>query len=138
MQGTRRGFTLVELMVVVAIIGLLATIVAVNVFNQVPKANLARVTADMSSIENAVGLYKLDTGRYPQTLQDLWVRPSNARRWGPDPYLSKRPPKDPWGNEYLYQRTGRQVELISYGADGAPGGVDEDADLSSTALLHEG
>jgi general secretion pathway protein G len=91
----------------------------------------------MSAIESAAGLFKLDTGRYPQTLQDLWVRPSNVRRWGPDPYVTKRPPRDPWGNEYIYQRIGRQIELISYGADSAPGGSDEDADLSSTTLLHE-
>lgn len=138
MNKQRRTFTLVELMVVVAIIGLLATVVAVNVFSQSYKARVTKVTADMNGIENAVGLYRLDNGRVPAVLEELWIRPANSPKWGPDPYVNKRPPKDPWGNEYTYERRGRQIELISLGADGVPGGTDEDADLTSTQLLHEG
>jgi general secretion pathway protein G len=138
MNQHRRAFTLVELMVVVAIIGLLASVVVVNVFNQSHKAKVTKVTSDMNSIESAIGLYRLDNGRLPSALEDLWIQPSNSPKWGPDPYVNKRPPKDPWGNQYAFERRGRQVELISYGADGAPGGVEEAEDLTSTALLHEG
>lgn len=132
----RRGFTLVELMVVVAIIGLLAAVVTVNVMGQSHTARIERVRADMRAIGDALDLFKIACGTYPQQLQDLWERPSSnaARRWA-GPYLKEYPPVDPWGNEYVYQFSGGgQYEIISYGADGAPGGTDEGADLSSRTI----
>lgn len=140
MRPTRRrrrqaGFTLVELMVVVAIIGLLAAVVTVNVMGQGHKARVQRVAADMKAIGDALDLFKVDCGYYPQQLQDLWERPANARKWGPEPYLKEYPPKDPWGNEYTYNyQSGSRFEIISYGADGAPGGQDETSDLSSRTI----
>jgi general secretion pathway protein G len=134
-KNRRQGFTLVELMVVVAIIGMLAAVVTVNVMSQGTKARVERVKADMSSIKNAMNLFKVDVGRYPQQLSELWERPANANKWGPDPYLQETPPKDPWGNDYVYNYTsGRDFEIISYGADGAPGGTEENSDLSSKTI----
>lgn len=132
----RRGFTLVELMVVVAIIGLLAAVVTVNVMGQGHTARVERVRADMKAIGDACDLFKIACGTYPQNLQELWERPSSnaARKWA-GPYLKEYPPLDPWGNEYVYNFAGSgQYEIISYGADGAPGGVDEAADLSSKTI----
>jgi general secretion pathway protein G len=100
------------------------------------EAQRARVAADMQQLSRAIDLFKLDTGRWPQQLNELWERPANEPRWGPEPYLSDYPPLDPWGQEYVYDYAGgRDFELISYGADQAPGGVDQDSDLSSRTLL---
>lgn len=130
----RRGFTLVELMVVVAIIGLLAAVVTVNVMGQGHTARVERCRADMRSIGNALDLYKIDVGVYPQQLNALWERPAQARKWS-GPYLKEYPPKDPWQNDYIYNFSGgSQYEIISYGAMGAPGGTDEEADLSSRTI----
>ena len=137
MRPAHAAFTLVELMVVVAIIGVLATVVTVSVVGESDKTKVVRVTADMQSIETAVGMFRIHNGRLPRTLDELWVRPTNAPKWGPDPYLNKRPPKDPWGNPYLFERRGREIELVSYGSDGAIGGEDTAADLSSITLQHE-
>jgi len=136
----RAGFTLVELMVVIAIIGLLAAVVTVNVMGQTYKARLARVKADMDGIKNALKLYKVDTGLYPQQLGGLWENPGGAPSWGPEPYLEPEttPPLDPWGHEYVYQFNGSDYEIISYGADGAPGGQDEAVDLSSKTINQAG
>lgn len=131
----RLGFTLVELMVVVAIIGLLAAVVTVNVMGQGHKARVERVRADMKAIGDALDLFKVDCGYYPSQLQDLWERPANARKWGPEPYLKEYPPRDPWGNEYIYEyRSGSRFEIKSLGADGSSGGQDEASDLSSTSI----
>ena len=134
-RNRRQGFTLVELMVVVAIIGMLAAVVTVNVMGQSHKASVGRVKADMATIKQAMNMFKTDCGRYPQQLNELWERPANANRWGPEPYLDEYPPKDAWGNDYVYNYgSGRDFEIISYGADGAPGGTEENADLSSKTI----
>lgn len=130
----KSGFTLVELMVVVAIIGLLAAVVTVNVMGQGHTARVERVRADMSNIKKAMDLFKLDVGMYPQQLNELWERPANARKYN-GPYLSEYPPRDPWQNDYIYNYGGgSNFEIISYGADGAPGGTDEAVDLSSKTI----
>jgi len=129
-----RGFTLVELMVVVAIIGMLAAAVTVSVMGQSYDARVTRVKSDMDSIKKALKLYKLAVGRYPRELSGLWEQPSEARKWK-GPYLEEYPPLDPWGNEYQYSyRGGNDFEIISYGADGGSGGADEDEDLSSKTI----
>jgi len=135
-RRSRGGFTLVELMVVIAIIGLLAAVVTVNVMGQTYKARKARVKADMDGIKNALKLYKVDNGLYPQQITALWENPGGLPNWGPEPYLEPEssPPKDPWGNDYIYQFNGSDYEIITYGADGAPGGQDESQDLSSKTI----
>lgn len=131
-----RGFTLVELMVVVAIIGLLAAVVTVNVMGQTYEARKVRCQSDFDNIGKALKLYKLAVGSYPRELRLLWERPDQAPKWA-GPYLEPDdcPPRDPWGNEYAYQFSGgSDYEIISYGADGSPGGAEEDADLSNKTM----
>ncbi len=129
---------LMELLTVVAIVGLLAAVVTVNVMGQGHGPRVQRPAADMKAIRDALELYKVDCGRYPDRLDALWIRPPGLPRWGPEPYLKEYPPKDPWGNEYVYGYEGEgRFEIVSYGADGAPGGQDETADLSSRTI-HRG
>ena len=136
------GFTLVELMVVVAIIGLLAAVVTVNVMGQSHTAKVERVRADMKNIGTALDLYKLACGTYPNELSGLWERPggNQGRKWA-GPYLSEGqyPPRDPWGTEYRYNYSGSgSYELISYGANMEAGGSEEGADLSSKTIFNAG
>lgn len=131
----RGGFTLIELMAVVAILGLLATVVAVNLGDRKATADRARVQTDMSAILQGIMAFRLDVGRRPRAFEELWVRPADARRWGPNPYIEPSPPRDPWGNLYDLAYEGDRAVLTSYGADGAPGGEGEDADLVSLELL---
>jgi general secretion pathway protein G len=123
----RSGFTLVELMAVVAIIGLLATAVALSVAGQNYPARVKIAASDMSGIVNAVRLFQLDQGRLPRELAELWT--------GERKFLENEP-LDPWGSPYVAASlTSSSVEIVSHGADGAPGGQCEDVDLSSTTLL---
>ena len=134
-----RAFTLVELMVVVAIIGMLAAVVTINLVGQTDKARISRVKADFKVIGDAIDLFKVDNGFYPQQLSDLWERPANAKNWGPEAYLKEYPPTDPWGNEYMYERgSGSEYSVISYAADGAPGGDAEAEDLNSRTINQQG
>jgi len=128
-----RGFTLLELLVVVAIIGLLAGYVAPRYFSQVGKSEVAVAQAQMRAIEQALDQYRLDTRRYPSTeqgLASLAARPANEPKWN-GPYMKKDVPPDPWGKPYVYRSPGEksEYELISWGRDGRPGGSGEDADL---------
>lgn len=131
------GFSLVELMVVIAIIGLLATVVTVNVIGQAEKAKFTRVKADMDGIKKALKLFRLDMGRYPNSLDELVNAPGGAGRKWTGPYLDDLP-SDPWDNPYEFQAgSGRanDFEITSYGADGAPGGVEINEDLSSKTIF---
>lgn len=136
-----RGFTLIEIMVVVIIMGLLISIVGVNVISRVDTAKRTAAKNQIKSFESALSLYRLDTGTYPSTEQGLkaliekptsGVIPSGYRSGG---YLdSSSIPKDPWGHEYIYLSPGgegRDFDIISYGADGEPGGEGKDADIQS-------
>lgn len=136
--GTRRrmrGFTLIEIMMVVIIIGILLAVVVPNVIGVDDRARIEAEKASLRGIAQALELYKLDNRRYPSTeqgLEALVSAPSGfpeAKNWGPDPYLRKVP-LDQWDNEYFYLSEGRSFELRSLGADGAEGGEETDADIS--------
>ena len=129
------GFTLLELLVVVAIIGLLVGYVAPRYFSQVGKSEVQVARAQIDALEKALDQYRLDTRRYPsaeQGLAALMVRPPNEANWG-GPYLKKAVPNDPWGRPYLYRVPGSNgdYEVVSYGRDGKPGGSGEDADIGT-------
>ncbi len=133
--GRTRGFTLLELLVVVVIIGLLAGYVAPRYFSQIGKSEVQLAKAQIDSLEKAIDQYRLDTRRYPtaeQGLEALMTRPANEPGWS-GPYLKKAVPNDPWGRPYVYRQPGQKTdyELVSYGRDGKPGGSGEDSDIGS-------
>jgi general secretion pathway protein G len=134
-----RGFTLIEIMVVVVILGVLAAIVVPQFLSRPDEAKVTKTKVDIKSIEEALGLFKLDNGFYPSTdqgLKALVSKPETGRipaRYSASAYL-KNVPVDPWGNPYVYLSPGvinRDYDLISYGADGQPGGESFDADIKS-------
>lgn len=131
----RTGFTLLELLVVVAIIGLLVGYVAPRYFGQIGKSEVNAAKAQIDALEKALDQYRLDTGRYPGTelgLNALVQRPQNEPKWN-GPYLKKAVPLDPWGKPYAYRSPGENgdFDLLSYGRDGAPGGSAENADITN-------
>ena len=136
-----RGFTLIEIMVVVVIIGLLAAFILPNVFGNVIKAQIAKVKGDIQGIETALTMYKLDNYKYPSTdlgLAALVQRPNDptVRNWREGGYI-KRVSKDPWGNpyQYIYPGThGQEYDLYSFGADGQEGGEGPAADIGNWNL----
>ena len=129
------GFTLLELLVVMVIIGLLAGYVGPRYFAQIGKSEIKTARAQIDSFGKALDQYRLDTGHYPDTeqgLSALMVRPANESKWS-GPYLVKSVPLDPWGNSYFYKNPGEhgEYDLLSYGKDGQPGGTDEAADIGN-------
>ena len=134
-----RGFTLIEIMVVVVIIGLLAAVIVPNVVNKVDEARVTRARADISAIESALTIFRLDNSKYPTTEQGLaalTTQPTDPsiRNWRPGGYLTKKVGKDPWGNEYQYVYPGThggEYDLFSLGADAQPGGEGTAADIGN-------
>jgi len=129
------GFTLLELLVVMVIIGLLAGYVGPKFFGQIGKSEVKAAKAQIDALQKSLDQYRLDVGRYPSTEQGLAVlatKPADEPKWS-GPYLSKAVPKDPWGNDYQYRSPGEhgEYDLLSFGRDGRPGGEGEDADLTS-------
>ena len=129
------GFTLLELLVVMVIIGLLAGYVAPKYFSQVGKSEVKMAQAQIDSLEKALDQYRLDTGHYPNTeqgLDALMTRPPNELKWQ-GPYLKKQVPPDPWGKLYVYKYPGEhgEYDLFSYGKDGQSGGAGEAADITN-------
>ncbi len=127
------GFTLLELLVVMVIIGLLAGYVGPKYFSQIGKSEIKATRAQIDGLGKAIDQFRLDVGRYPTSeegLKSLLVRPANLAKWD-GPYLSKNVPLDPWGNAYLYKSPGEhgEYDLLSYGKDGQPGGEGEAADI---------
>ena len=127
------GFTLLELLVVIVIIGLLAGYVAPRYFSQVGKSEIQVAKAQIESIDKALDQFRLDVRRYPSAeegLEALAAKPASAANWS-GPYLKKAVPNDPWGRPYVYRVPGQKGEfdLFSYGRDGKPGGTGEDADI---------
>jgi len=131
----RRGFTLLELLVVMVIIGLLAAYVGPKYFSQIGKSEVKTSKAQIAGFEKALDQYRIDVGSYPTTeqgLSALVTRPPNLTRWD-GPYLSKGVPPDPWGRPYLYKSPGEhgEFDISSPGRDGRPGGDGIDADIHS-------
>lgn len=135
LKTDERGFTLIEVLVVVIIIAVLAALVGPRLFGKVGMAKQKAAAAQIELFRTALDSFRLDTGRYPTTqegLEALWSQPSGIDIWA-GPYLNKPVPKDPWGHEYVYTSPGDhgEFDIISYGADGTAGGDEEDADIVS-------
>jgi len=150
------GFTLIELMIVIVIIGILATMLIPKIMERPEEARRIKAKSDIKTIESALKLYKIDTGAYPTTEQGLEAlirKPDTApvpKKWRDGGYLEgDAVPKDPWGNLYYYTASsspvtsstmgsaGRDYEITSYGHDGQPGGTGRDADISSADLAKD-
>ncbi len=133
------GFTLIEIMVVVVILGVLAAIIVPKFLSRPDEAKVTKAKIDIKSLEESLGLFKLDNGFYPSTeqgLKALVVKPETGRIPAkfPDGGYLKKVPADPWGTPYVYLAPGvhsRDFDLISYGADGQSGGEDVNADINS-------
>ena len=134
--GLASGFTLLEMLVVMVLIGLLAGFVAPRYFAQVGKSQVKVARAQIDAFDKALDQFRIDVGHYPtneEGLQALVVPPSGEPNWA-GPYLKKEVPKDPWGRPYVYQQPGTHggdFDLLSYGKDGRQGGTGEDADITN-------
>jgi len=129
------GFTLIELMIVLVILGLLATTIMPRILNRPEQARRTKAKIEIRNIESALALFKTDTGRFPTTSEGLRVLVTNPgiKGYDPDAYLDKVP-TDPWGNKYVYICPGvktRDYDIVSYGRDGENGGTGYDADIES-------
>lgn len=138
--GNERGFTLIELLVVLVIIGVLAGYIGPKIMGRPEEARRTKAILQISGLETALKLYKLDNGVYPSTeqgLQALIELPTSGKvphKWRKNGYLEKKTlPKDPWGNAFIYLSPGSHgdFDLISYGPDGEAGGEDENADVNN-------
>lgn len=132
---TQRGFTLLELLVVMVIIGLLAGYVGPKYFAQIGKSETKAARMQIDALKKALDQYRLDMGRYPGAeagLNALTVKPASESKWQ-GPYLEKAVPDDPWGHPYIYRIPGEhgEYDLLSYGRDGQAGGNGEDADITN-------
>lgn len=132
----KRGFTLIEMLVVVLILAILAALIVPRVVGRTSDAKRAKAASDIATLSSLLQQYRVDNDSFPTTedgLNALRVQPSNATNWR-GPYTSKSIPTDPWGNEYSFEAPGPDGEdylIISYGADGAPGGENDNADITS-------
>lgn len=134
------GFTLIELLVVIVVLGLLAGLIAPKILGRVDDAKIQTAKTNIATLETALGMYKLDSGIYPDTeqgLQALVEAPSSGtlpKKWKKGGYLKKSVvPKDPWGNDYIYICPGAHgdYDISSYGKDGMPGGEDDNKDINN-------
>jgi len=134
-QPGMSGFTLLELLVVMVIIGLLAGYVGPKYFAQIGKSEIKTAMSQIDALGKALDHYRLDTGHYPSSeegLSALFTKPSSETKWS-GPYLQKNVPLDPWGKPYVYKKPGEHgdYDLLSYGKDGVPGGSGEASDVTN-------
>lgn len=137
----KSGFTLLEVLVVVVILGILAAVIVPKIMGRPEQARRVKAQVDIKSIETALNLYKIDSGTYPNTEQGLFALVSKPdtgdipRNWKSGGYLDKVP-NDPWGNEYIYISPGEQgdFDLVSYGSDGEEGGDGDYADINNWSI----
>lgn len=143
MKDNNSGFTLIELMVVVVILGILASLIAPRLMGRTDEAKIVKAKVDISAIETGLKLYRLDNGTYPTTEQGLMAlieEPATEplpAKWHKGGYLDRdQVPKDPWGREYIYLCPGvhNEYDILSYGADGAPEGDESNSDIRSWEL----
>lgn len=133
---SRRGFTLIEMLVVILILAILAALIIPRLIGRTSDAKIAKAKSDIATVSGLLQQYRLDNDKYPTTeegLNALRVRPSSAKSWK-GPYTTKDIPMDPWGNPYVYQAPGPDGQdflVVCYGADGAPGGEGDAADITS-------
>lgn len=130
-----RGFTLLELLVVLVILGLLAGYVAPKYFSQIGKSEVKTAQAQIGALEKALDQYRIDTSHYPSTEQGLTAltaKPADEARWD-GPYLKKAVPNDPWGKPYQYKNPGEhgEVDIFSFGRDSTPGGTGDGIDITN-------
>ncbi len=134
---TYRAFTLIEIMVVVIILGILATLITPRVLDRIDQARQMTAKSQIRQLSGALHMFKMDTGKYPDTLQGLVSNPG-VEGWRDGGYIEHgRVPRDPWGRDYIYMspgREGRDFELFSYGRDGERGGTGYDAEIRSWEL----
>ncbi|PAT35443.1 type II secretion system major pseudopilin GspG [Vandammella animalimorsus] len=135
LRSAQRGFTLIEILVIVAILALLASLVGPQVMGVLGGQKSKTALVQIAEIEKALDVFKLEVGRYPTSsegLQALVTRPGGVAIWN-GPYLRGGVPSDPWGKPYVYSNPGPNggVQIMSYGGDGAPGGEGENADISN-------
>lgn len=135
MKIRNKGFTLLELLVVMVIIGLLASYVGPRYFSQIGRSEIKTARAQIDAIQKALDQYRIDNGHYPSNEQGLGAlnaAPANEPNWS-GPYLAKRLPPDPWGKPYQYRIPGRNddIDIFSFGRDGREGGEGEAADIGS-------
>ena len=134
MNKTMSGFTLIEILIVVVILGILGAVVVPNILSRPDTARVQAAQTDLRALSQTLEIYRLDNFQYPsseQGLESLVDRPSGfpePKNWNPEGYLKKLP-TDPWGSPYLYEKTGSSYSLISLGADGQQGGEGFDADI---------
>ncbi len=133
-QDRQKGFSLIELLIVMVILGLLASLVGPRMFGKLGMAKQKTAKTQIEMLMSALDSYRLDVGRYPSTQEglDALVQNPGVENWN-GPYLAKAVPNDPWGNPYYYENPGQhgEIDIFSYGADGQPGGEGEDADVNS-------
>lgn len=135
MKKRAKGFTMMELLIVLVIVGLLAALVGPTLYQQIKPARQSAARAQIENFATALDSFYINVGRYPTTQEGLSVlrtKPEGEEKWK-GPYLKKEVPSDPWGNPYMYQSPGRNggYEIVSYGADGREGGEDDNADIAS-------
>ncbi len=132
----QKGMTLVEIMIVLAILASIAAVIINNVSGRLAESNIRQARIQIGQISGALDFYRLSCYRYPTTdegLEALVEPPDSCANWGPEPYL-RQLPRDPWGRPFIYESDGSTYEIITYGRNGRPGGTGEDAEISSADL----
>ena len=127
------GMTLLEIMIVLAILGGLITILAGQVTGKLDSAKVKEAKIQISELGKSLDMFYTDCGSYPETLNGLLEQPSNCSNWGPEPYLKKLQ-KDPWGSDFEYESDGATYNILSYGKDRKPGGTGSAKDINSEEL----